>query len=415
MKIRHLFVALPLAFFATPAFAEEEAENTGSVEHCMECHEDEDLTKTLGDGKELPMGVNLDLLEGSVHAGTDCVDCHVDYPTDDEHEAKEFKNAAESKKHFSSLCAECHEPDEGIHGKMLEKLTDATCLDCHGSTSGGKGGHDIKPISEMGGCMSCHKHEMSIVFADGTKALLQEDPKVLAHSVHDSHECIDCHSDYDEHPVIEFASHREMTAKLSGESCKQCHEDVFETYKESAHGAALFRKKNLDVPLCSDCHKSHAIKDPKASEFRNHVPQTCGACHANKELMDKYGLKSNVLETYLNDYHGVTSYFYIKEGKENTPVIAVCTDCHGIHDIMTARGDNSAVVKEKLVKRCQSCHPDATENFPDAWISHYEPSLDKAPAVFFVNVAYMFLIPFMIGGLLIHMFLHFWRYAIKKD
>jgi hypothetical protein len=94
--------------------------------------------------------------------------------------------------------------------------------------------------------------------------------------------------------------------------------------------------------------------------------------------------------------------------------IAVCTDCHGTHNIISTRDTDSAVVKANLRKRCQECHKEASKNFPDAWLSHYEPSMKKAPLVFFVNLVYEIFMPFMITGLFLQIALHVWRYARNR-
>jgi hypothetical protein len=144
----------------------------------------------------------------------------------------------------------------------------------------------------------------------------------------------------------------------------------------------------------------------------------CGNCHANSELMDKYGLTTEVLNSYLQDFHGITLKLYKKQletgMKTAVRPIAVCVDCHGIHDITRTTGPNSSIVKTNLVKRCQKCHPDATENFPDSWISHYKPSLKKAPLVFTINLIYKIFIPFMMIGLILQILLHIWRYAVNR-
>ena len=67
-----------------------------------------------------------------------------------------------------------------------------------------------------------------------------------------------------------------------------------------------------------------------------------------------------------------------------------------------------------LVKTCQKCHPQAKDNFPAAWMSHYEPTLKKAPLVFAMNVFYQLFIPFVIGGLILQIGLHLrksWRHS----
>ena len=71
-------------------------------------------------------------------------------------------------------------------------------------------------------------------------------------------------------------------------------------------------------------------------------------------------------------------------------------------------------VKTKLVKRCQKCHAGATDEFPDTWLSHYEPSLASAPMVFGINLMYLVFIPFMMIGLLLQILLHIWRYIVNR-
>jgi hypothetical protein len=51
--------------------------------------------------------------------------------------------------------------------------------------------------------------------------------------------------------------------------------------------------------------------------------------------------------------------------------------------------------------RCQRCHPDATTNFPEAWLSHYIPSPEKAPLVYYVELFYRIFIPVVLGGMAI--------------
>ena len=82
--------------------------------------------------------------------------------------------------------------------------------------------------------------------------------------------------------------------------------------------------------------------------------------------------------------------------------------------MVSLRERDSAEVKQALLLKCQSCHEDATENFPDTWISHYEPTLTRAPLVFMVRVFYQFFIPFMLVGLVLQILLHIWRYAFNR-
>jgi hypothetical protein len=122
-----------------------------------------------------------------------------------------------------------------------------------------------------------------------------------------------------------------------------------------------------------------------------------------------------VLSTYLADFHGVTASLR-KTGTASTGTgpVAVCTDCHGIHDITKVDDPNSTVMQANLVKVCQRCHAGAAENFPAAWLSHYEPSWDKAPIVYAVTVFYWIFIPFVVGGLILQILLHLWRVVVNR-
>jgi hypothetical protein len=95
-------------------------------------------------------------------------------------------------------------------------------------------------------------------------------------------------------------------------------------------------------------------------------------------------------------------------------VTALCIDCHGVHDITTTQAATSPVLRANLVKTCRKCHPAASESFPDAWLSHYEPSFKRAPMVYAVKLFYMVFIPFIIGGLVLQMLLHLWRVVVNR-
>jgi hypothetical protein len=122
-----------------------------------------------------------------------------------------------------------------------------------------------------------------------------------------------------------------------------------------------------------------------------------------------------VLSTYLADFHGKTASLRGHQGAAVTgAVVARCTDCHGVHDIQKARDPQSPVIKANLLRTCRQCHADATANFPDAWLSHYEPSLHNAPLVYAVKIGYAVIIPFMIGGLGLQILLHLWRLMANR-
>ena len=183
---------------------------------------------------------------------------------------------------------------------------------------------------------------------------------------------------------------------------------------KSVHGRALVEEQNADVPVCTDCHRSHDIADPRTEAWRLTTPQLCGKCHTDKARMAKYGLSTSVVQTYLTDFHGMAASLRKGDGHEGGQVTALCIDCHGVHDITRAKDPGSPVLKANLVRTCRKCHPGASESFPAAWLSHYEPSFSKAPLVYGVKVFYAVLIPFMIAGLILQVVLHLWRFVVNR-
>jgi hypothetical protein len=160
------------------------------------------------------------------------------------------------------------------------------------------------------------------------------------------------------------------------------------------HGSALTNDNNPDVPTCIDCHGVHIIENPTTSAFRLFSPQICAKCHTDPKRMDKYGISTQVLNTYVADFHGTTVTLFEQVTPDAATNKPVCYDCHGIHDITRVDDPQKGLqIKANLLIKCQKCHPDANTNFPTAWLSHYIPSPDKYPIVYYINLFYKFLIP----------------------
>jgi hypothetical protein len=63
---------------------------------------------------------------------------------------------------------------------------------------------------------------------------------------------------------------------------------------------------------------AHNIKNPLTQDYREMIPDMCSNCHANKDIVSKYGLSTDVVKTYLSDFHGITLGFYKKQREELT-------------------------------------------------------------------------------------------------
>ncbi len=343
--------------------------------NCLGCHS-QSLGLAFGNGVSGTMQVHQEVLEQSIHASLRCVDCHFGFSTS-EHPQRAFFTPRDMTISHADSCRRCHFDKytrslESIHYSQLSQgnLKAPVCVDCHGSHAI-QGGIKDK-IASAGRCRQCHP----AIFDTYAKSV---HGKVLLEGLPES--------------------------ILSPD-----HENVL---AHSGNGVVFPTAYNQDVPVCADCHTAHEVMNPHAADFRNNTPQMCGNCHADKELMTRHGLSTSVVESYLEDFHGVTLSFYKEQGY-SVRRIAVCTDCHGIHDITRTDGPDSSVVKENLLQRCRNCHPDAQANFPDSWISHYEPTMKRASLVWLINLIYDIFIPFMIVGLVLQILLHIWRYAVNR-
>jgi predicted CXXCH cytochrome family protein len=337
----------------TPVAKPEEAVTAAEeVDSCLGCHGMKSLDVQLASGETLSLFVDQGAYTTSTHKKLGCSDCHVEMKgVEGEHPKRPLKGKRDFAIAYSEACKKCH----------FQNYTDAQA--------------------------SVHHARL----AKGT----------LNAAV-----CADCHGAHDITPPAQPRSRISRT-------CSTCHQKIAAAYVKSVHGQALQSGENTDVPACTDCHRAHDIADPRTGSMRGRTPDLCGSCHTNERVMAKYKLSTQVVQTYLADFHGVTARFQQAEpGK--SPVVAVCTDCHGVHDIARVKSPDSKVLKENLLVTCKKCHPSATADFPASWLSHYEPSLERAPLVYLVKLFYAFVIPFMIGGLVLQILLHLWRLVVNR-
>ena len=288
------------------------------------------------------------------------------------------------------------------HGKKLN------CVDCHTDLKDTSGAHPAKRLASKRefairyseACQKCH-------FANYTDTQDGVHRARIKKGNLEAAVCSDCHGAHD------VSSPSEPRTKIS-QTCSRCHPAIAAAWTRSVHGRAAAAPSSADdVPTCTDCHHAHDIADPKAGSWLVRTPDMCAKCHADEKLMAKYNLSTQVSQTYVSDFHGVTAK--LQEGeKDPRPVVALCTDCHGVHDIVKVNDANSPVIKANLLATCQKCHKDAKADFPSSWLSHYEPSLQKAPLVYLVKLLYKVLIPFMIGGLALQILLHLWRIVVNR-
>ncbi len=253
----------------------------------------------------------------------------------------------------------------------------------------------------IGDCLDCHGDpELEATFGDGTSMSLFVDRTAYESSVHGPRACVECHTDVDldTHPAKTLTTRRAYLVERSA-SCAACHEGPSREFARSVHGAALRGEQAPDVPTCVDCHATHRTAKAKTPSFHLGAMDLCARCHTDAEKMARHGLSTDVLGTYLQDFHGVSVKYTRREGRTTGTFSATCTDCHGTHAIAGKGAEGSLAMKENLVQACRKCHPAATASFSDAWLSHYVPSWRSTPLVFLTRLFYWIFIPFVMAGL----------------
>ncbi len=222
----------------------------------------------------------------------------------------------------------------------------ATCLGCHGSMEGPVNVNQEKYSKSVHGsfdCVTCH-----MALKGG------------------QHQGLSGKADTTTRELAALVSSKSKTDPIAQAACAQCHGDIYQAYKTSVHGKNVISKKSSDGPVCTSCHGSAHYIQPKTSKESavNHfnVVLSCGKCHEEKHLAEKYGFSPLVMERYLESFHGRK----LKVGHAGAPS---CVSCHGSHDIVSAKNPASPVAGENKKKTCSKCHSGATDKFVAA-ITH---------------------------------------------
>jgi cytochrome b subunit of formate dehydrogenase len=225
-----------------------------------------------------------------------------------------------------SLHVDAAKHRSSVHGEL-------SCTTCH---VGVKEYPHPKPM-KMPDCASCHDQEVAQV------------PQSV-HGVLGKEACASCHG----------KTHEEQQAdKVVPQQCATCHDDAVHGYEQSAHAVAL-KNGNKQAPICLSCHGNpHQIlgaDDPKSPVHHNNVPATCATCHSKKPIMESAGFTTQQFYSYQQSVHGQA----VANGSSKA---AVCTDCHGAHQILPASDAKSSIFKFNIPLTCAKCHKPVETEF----------------------------------------------------
>jgi cytochrome b subunit of formate dehydrogenase len=237
---------------------------------------------------------------------------------------------------------------------------DDTCLACHGdATAKSESGRSIAvdPAKHKAGihgglgCTTCHTAIKDFPHPKPVPkvrcATCHEDAVAkYARSVHSTvaeQSCASCHG----------PTHYIVSAQDAWKTaCVKCHEETVHGYERGVHAEAR-KDGNKQTPICQSCHGApHEIlpaSDPNSRTHHTKIAATCGACHGQKFVMEPSGRSTQPFLSYQESVHGRL----VAAGSEKA---AVCTDCHGVHEILSASNPKSSIFKFSVPQTCGKCH-----------------------------------------------------------
>jgi len=146
-------------------------------------------------------------------------------------------------------------------------------------------------------------------------------------------------------------------------TCLDCHSVLPEPFGVTSDKFShdIHEQKGL---TCASCHGG----DPTSSDptvamspkkgWKGHidhkqVPALCASCHANPVYMKTFNpsLRTDQFSEYHTSVHG--QKFATGDTK-----VAVCTDCHSVHDLRAPSDPLSTVNPVNVAKTCSKCHAD---------------------------------------------------------
>ena len=372
-----------------------------SVDDCMMCHEDPDLT-TERNGREISLGVDVDVFRHSVHGEFECINCHMDL------EGTDFPHTENVE---PVQCGMCHDEvaekySKSTHGELAdagEQLA-PRCWDCHGS-------HDIIPVNDPDSrvakfkipqmCAGCHKEGTPVtqrynipqdsVFSNYSQSIHGEG--LYRQGLTVTAVCTDCHTS---HSILPHTDPKSTIAKGNvAKTCQKCHGLIEQVHRKVIRGE-LWEKQPDRVPVCVDCHAPHRAR--KAFYELGMADRDCLTCHSKPDIFtvrgaDTVSLYVDTLEVHDSDHRGVAcaqchtgaspaekracatittkvdcsichaevvqTYNTSTHGKladRGDPNAPTCRDCHGTHDIRVHRRVDAPTYPTNVPDLCGQCH-----------------------------------------------------------
>ncbi|HXY08622.1 MAG TPA: cytochrome c3 family protein [Terriglobales bacterium] len=162
--------------------------------------------------------------------------------------------------------------------------------------------------------------------------------------------------------LIVFVAH--VSFGQAPNSCLDCHSALPEPLgvSQEKFSQDIHAQEGL---TCVSCHGGDpASDDPdkamsrkagwKGKIERKQIPQLCGTCHSDPAYMRQFNpsLRTDQLAQYRTSVHG-------QRWAAGDTKVAVCTDCHSVHDLKAPSDPRSTVNPVNVATTCARCHADS--------------------------------------------------------
>ena len=329
---------------------------------CGKCHREGEVVARIYDVSEHNIVENYTqgihgrgLFEAGLIVTATCNDCHGNHLV----LPHTSPNSSVAPNRIASTCMKCHTKIEETHtkvirGELWEKDPSSipSCSACHPPHK-----VEIQQITARvtdKTCMNCHGKEDVHKMVDGERVSLYVDPVVLPNSVHKNIPCAKCHTEVSEHLERPCATNVPV-------DCSSCHAETFDLYFQSGHGQAHYNKVE-NAPYCTDCHGTHATKsryDDTSPVYRTAIPGLCGDCHREDGKAPQ--------STELKEVDAYADYSMSVHGlgltDKGLTVSAVCTDCHTTHNMLKESNPESSIHPTRIQQTCGTCHKGIYEQY----------------------------------------------------
>ncbi len=326
---------------------------------CLECHGEKGFavpTGETGASRRRHLFVEVEGLRASVHAKEKCVACHADI-----RQVPHRKGARHAVD-----CLQCHEKQSPAPKVAEVEVQSALTRTMVGLPAAPPQVEVSKLAAE------------TAIYLDSIHARASKQDRARPNAT-----CGDCHGSHEVRPLQGKAAQRFRLESV--ETCGACHEKALKQYYGSVHGAAVKRKNDPDMPVCSDCHTPHRIVSPKDDPAKLAIAANCGSCH-DKEL-----------RSYRTTYHGqVTRLGYAHTAK--------CHDCHTGHRVLPSKDPGATTHTRNRLATCKECHKQASAGFVSFEPHGNSHDYQRFPAMWIAS-------KFMLA-LLGLVFLFFWTHSL---